>query len=376
MNVPLLDLQAQYASLRDEMRACVERVLESQRFVLGDEVRRLESSIADYCQTNHAVGCASGSDALLLALMALDIKAGDEIVTTPFSFFATASCMARLGARPVFVDIERHTYNIDVSQVADAITSRTKAIMPVHIYGQCADMDPLLALGERYGVPVVEDAAQAIGATDRGRRAGSMGALGCFSFYPTKNLGGAGDGGIVTTNSDELAQRLRRLRTHGGITEYQHTEVGINSRLDELQAAVLNVKLARLDHWSDERAQRAAVYTQLLNEAELLFESRGFEITTPFVRPDCRHIFHQYVIRVPQHRDALMEHLQKCGVGTKVYYPIPLHRQECFSYLGYKEGAFPEAERAATETFALPVFPELSEAQQAYVVDSIKSFKP
>jgi len=376
MNVPLLDLQAQYASLRDEMRACIERVLESQRFVLGDEVRRLESSIADYCQTNHAVGCASGSDALLLALMALDIKAGDEIVTTPFSFFATASCMTRLGARPVFVDIDRHTYNIDVSQVADAITSRTKAIMPVHIYGQCADMDPLLALGERYGVPVVEDAAQAIGATDRGRRAGSMGALGCFSFYPTKNLGGAGDGGIVTTNMDELAQRLRRLRTHGGITEYQHTEVGINSRLDELQAAVLNVKLARLDQWSDERAQRAAVYGKLLTEARPCFEIRVFEITTPFVRPDCRHIFHQYVIRVPQHRDALMEHLQKCGVGTKVYYPIPLHRQECFSYLGYKEGAFPEAECAAGETFALPIFPELSEAQQAYVVDSIKSFKP
>jgi len=371
MNVPLLDLQAQYASLRDDVRASIERVLESQRFVLGDEVRRLESSIAEYCQTNHAVGCASGSDALLLALMALEIKAGDEIVTTPFSFFATASCMARLGARPLFVDIERHTYNIDVSQVADAITSRTKAIMPVHIYGQCADMDPLLALAERYDVPVVEDAAQAIGATDRGRRAGSMGALGCFSFYPTKNLGGAGDGGIVTTNTDELAQRLRRLRTHGGITEYQHTEVGINSRLDELQAAVLNVKLAHLDHWSDERAQRAAVYTKLLAEAKL-----NFEITTPFVRPGCRHIFHQYVIRVPKHRDALMEHLQKCGVGTKVYYPIPLHRQECFSYLGYKEGAFPEAERAAAETFALPVFPELSEAQQRYVVDSVKSFKP
>lgn len=371
MNVPLLDLQAQYASLRDEMRTCIERVLESQRFVLGDEVRRLESSIAEYCETNHAVGCASGSDALLLALMALDIEAGDEIVTTPFSFFATASCVVRLGARPIFVDIDPITYNIDASQVADAITSRTKGIMPVHIYGQCAEMDPLLALGERFGVPVIEDAAQAIGATDRGRRAGSMGVLGCFSFYPTKNLGGAGDGGLVTTSNDELAQRLRRLRTHGGLTEYQHIEVGINSRLDELQAAVLNVKLAHLDRWSNERAQRAAVYTQLLTEADL-----GFEVITPFVRPDCRHIFHQYVISVPRHRDALMEHLQKCGVGTKVYYPIPLHRQECFSYLGYKEGAFPEAERAAAETFALPAYPELSEAQQAYVVDSIKSFKP
>lgn len=371
MNVPLLDLQAQYASLRDEIRPVVERVLESQRFVLGDEVRRLETSIADYCQTKHAVGCASGSDALLLALMALDVKSGDEIITTPFSFFATASCVARLGARPVFVDIDSSTYNIDVSQVADAITSRTKAIMPVHIYGQCAEVDPLLALGERHGIPVIEDAAQAIGATDHGRPAGSMGAIGCFSFYPTKNLGGAGDGGIVTTNDEQLAQRMRRLRAHGGITEYQHTEVGINSRLDELQAAVLNVKLTRLDQWSDERAQRADFYTQLLNEADL-----SFELTTPAVRPECRHIFHQYVIRVPRHRDALMDHLRECGVGTKVYYPIPLHRQECFAYLGYKEGAFREAERAAAETFALPAYPELSEEQQTYVVNSIRSFKP
>jgi dTDP-4-amino-4,6-dideoxygalactose transaminase len=371
MNVPLLDLQAQYASLRDEMRPAIERVLESQRFVLGDEVRRVESSIAEYCHTKHAVGCASGSDALLLALMALDVSAGDEIITTPFSFFATGSCIARLGARPVFVDIDPRTYNLDVSQVADAFTPRTKAILPVHIYGQCAEMDPLLALGERHGVPVVEDAAQAIGATDRGRRAGSMGVLGCFSFYPTKNLGGAGDGGIISTNDEQLEQRLKRLRAHGGITEYQHDEVGINSRLDELQAAVLNVKLSRLDAWSDERAQKAAVYTQLLSEADL-----SFEVTAPFVRPDCRHIFHQYVIRVPRYRDALMDHLRERGVGTKVYYPIPLHRQECFSYLGYKEGAFPEAERAALETFALPAYPELSEEQQVYVVDSIKSFKP
>jgi dTDP-4-amino-4,6-dideoxygalactose transaminase len=369
MNVPLLDLQAQYASLRDEMRPAIERVLESQRFVLGDEVRRLENSIAKYCHTSHAVGCASGSDALLLALMALDVGAGDEVVTTPFSFFATASCIARLGARPVFVEIDKLTYNLDVSQVADAITSRTKAIMPVHMYGQCAEMDPLLELGERHRVAIVEDAAQAIGATDRGRRAGSMGMIGCFSFYPTKNLGGAGDGGIVTTNDEQLAQRLRRLRAHGGATEYEHQEVGINSRLDELQAAVLNVKLPHLDHWSDERARIAQFYSQSLKDLD-------FELTTPFVRPDCRHIFHQYVIRVPRHRDALMNHLRERGVGTKVYYPIPLHRQECFSYLGYKAGAFPEAERAAAETVALPAYPELSEAQQAYVIDSIKSFKP
>ena len=370
MNVPLLDLQAQYASLRDEVRPAIERVLESQRFVLGDEVRRLEGSIAEYCQAKHAIGCASGSDALLLALMALDIKTGDEVVTTPFSFFATGSAIARLGARPVFVDIDPATYNLDVSQVADVITPRTRAIIPVHIYGQCAEMDPLLALGERHGIPVIEDAAQAIGATEHGRRAGSMGAIGCFSFYPTKNLGGAGDGGIVTTNDEELDQRLRRLRAHGGITEYMHTEVGINSRLDELQAAVLNVKLPHLDAWSDARAERAAVYTQLLSEADL-----SFEVTAPFVRPDCRHIFHQYVIRVPRHRDALMEHLKERSVGTKVYYPIPLHLQDCFEYLGYKQGAFPEAERAANETFALPAYPELSEAQQVFVVESIASFK-
>ena len=371
MNVPLLDLQAQYASLRDDLRPAIERVLESQRFVLGDEVRRLESSVAEYCQARYAVGCASGSDSLLLALMALDVGAGDEIVTTPFSFFATGSCIARLGALPVFVDIDPATYNLDVSQVADVITPRTKAIIPVHIYGQCAEMDPLLALGERHGIPVVEDAAQAIGATDHGRLAGSMGAIGCFSFYPTKNLGGAGDGGIITTNDEQLEQRLKRLRTHGGITEYMHNEVGINSRLDELQAAVLNVKLPHLDTWSNQRAQRAAVYTELLEQANL-----SFEVTTPFVRPDCRHIFHQYVIRVPRYRDRLMEHLKERGVGTKVYYPIPLHLQECFSYLGYKQGAFPEAERAAAETFALPAYPELSEEQQAYVVDAIKSFKP
>ena len=371
MNVPLLDLQAQYASLRDEVRPAIERVLESQRFVLGDEVRRLESSIAEYCQAKYAVGCASGSDALLLALMALDIKAGDEVVTTPFSFFATGSAIARLGARPVFADIDPATYNLDVSQVADVITPRTRAIIPVHIYGQCAEMDPLLALGERHGIPVIEDAAQAIGATEHGRRAGSMGAVGCFSFYPTKNLGGAGDGGIVTTNDEQLDQRLRRLRAHGGITEYMHTEVGINSRLDELQAAVLNVKLRHLDKWSDARAERAAVYSRLLSKADL-----SFEVTAPFVRPDCRHIFHQYVIRVPRHRDALMEHLKERNVGTKVYYPIPLHLQDCFEYLGYKQGAFPEAERATNETFALPAYPELSEAQQVYVVESIASFKP
>lgn len=371
MNVPLLDLQAQFASVRDGVQQAVERVLASQRFVLGDEVRQLESSIAEYCQASHAVGCASGSDALLLALMALDVKTGDEVITTPFSFFATAAAVVRLGARPVFVDIDPRSYNIDVSRVACAITPRTKVIMPVHIYGQCAQMEPLLELGKRHGIPVVEDAAQAIGATDNRRRAGSMGLIGCFSFYPTKNLGGAGDGGILTTSDDQVAQRLRRLRTHGGANEYAHEEVGINSRLDELQAAVLRVKFPSLDKWSEERRRKAEFYSQLLNEADL-----PFPLVTPHVRSDGRHIFHQYVIRVPGNRDALMEHLKVHNVGAKVYYPIPLHEQECFSYLGYTRGDFPESEAAARETFALPAYPELTEAQQVYVVQSIKSFRP
>jgi len=369
MNVPLLDLQSQYALLRDELRQAVEKVMDSQRFVLGDEGRRLEASVAQYVHAKHAIACASGSDALLLALMALDVSAGDEVITTPFTFFATAAAITRLGARPVFVDIDPATYNLDTSRVADVITSRTKAIMPVHLYGQCADMDPLLAIGNR--VPIVEDAAQAIGATDRSRQAGAMGAIGCFSFYPTKNLGGAGDGGMLTTNDDNLAQRLRRLRNHGGANEYEHSEVGINSRLDELQAAVLNVKMPHLDKWSNDRARKAAAYSEMLDNAGL-----SFELITPVVRDGARHIFHQYVIRVPRHRDALMEHLKRRGVGTKVYYPIPLHRQECFAYLRYKEGDFPESERAARETLALPVYPELTEAQQSHVVDAIKSFEP
>jgi dTDP-4-amino-4,6-dideoxygalactose transaminase len=369
MNVPLLDLQTQYASLRDEMRQAIDRVFESQRFVLGEEVQKLEASIAAYCETKHAVACASGSDALLLALMALDLGAGDEVITTPFTFFATGAAITRLGARPVFVDIDPSSYNIDVSQVANAITERTKAFLPVHLYGQCVEMDALLELSKQHGIPIIEDAAQAIGATDRGDRAGSMGLMGSFSFYPTKNLGGAGDGGILTTSDDDVAERLRRLRNHGGRNEYQHEEVGINSRLDELQAAVLNVKMQYLDKWSDERARKAAVYDELLDDTP-------FELITPSVREEARHIYHQYVIRVPQYRDALMEHLKQHGVGTKVYYPIPLHRQECFAYLGYKEGEFPESERAARETFALPAYPELGEPQQAYVVERIKSFKP
>jgi len=371
MKVPLLNLQTQYASLRDELRKAVDQVFESQHFILGNSGRSLETAISEYSQTRYAIGCASGSDALLLALMALDVKRDEEVITTPFTFFATGGAIARLGARPVFVDIDPATYNMDASQVSSAINSRTRAIMPVHLYGQCVDMDPLLKISTEKGIPIIEDAAQAIGAEDRGRRAGSMGLIGTLSFYPTKNLGAAGDAGMLTTNDESCAQRLRRLRSHGGATEYEHVEVGVNSRLDELQAAVLLVKFAHLDRWSMTRAKKAEFYTRLLEKADL-----DFEVTPPFVRPDGRHIFHQYVIRVPEYRDRLAAHLKERGIGTKVYYPIPLHRQKCFHYLGYEEGSFPHSELAARETIALPVYPELTEDQQNYVVEAIKSFEP
>jgi len=370
MKVPLIDLQAQYVSVRDEVRQAVDRVFETQQFVMGPEVAALEAEVAEYSQTSEAIGCASGSDALLLALMALNVGPDDEVITTPFSFFATASAIARLGARPVFVDIDPLTYNLSVDGIAAAITPRTRVVIPVHLYGQCAEMDQILALGKAKGVAILEDAAQAIGAEDRGRRAGSMGMAGCFSFYPSKNLGAAGDAGIITTSDPAFATRVRRLRVHGGLTEYQHVEVGINSRIDALQAVVLRAKLPHLDGWSNARAEKAKVYSHLLEGAKL-----DFRVDPPFIKPDSRHIFHKYVVRVPEHRDALMEHLKARGVGTKVYYPIPLHLQACFNYLGYKEGQFPESESAAKETFALPAYPELTEEQQVYVVESIKSFQ-
>jgi dTDP-4-amino-4,6-dideoxygalactose transaminase len=367
MRVPLLDLQAQYQGLREELLAAVTRVMDSQRFVLGDEGRKLEAEIAEYCRTKFAIGCASGSDALLLALMALDLKAGDEVITTPFSSFATASAITRLGARPVFVDIDPLSYNIHPGAVSRAITARTKAIMPVHLYGQCADMNALIEIAGHHRIPIVEDAAQAIGAEDGGRRAGSLGAIGCFSFYPTKNLGGAGDGGIITTDDPDLATRLRTLRVHGGAVEYHHVEVGINSRLDELQAAVLRVKLTHLDRWSNQRSENAARYDAMLKP--------DYAVVTPFVRSGVRHIFHQYVLRIPKHRDAVVKHLVENGVGTGIYYPVPLHMQACFLYLGYQQGDFPEAERAARETLALPVYPELGEAKQRHVIETLVSFK-
>jgi dTDP-4-amino-4,6-dideoxygalactose transaminase len=383
MKVPLLDLQAQYATIHDDVRAAIDRVFESQQFVLSAEVQALEEEIARYSQTKFAVGCASGSDALLLALMSCGVGDGDEVITTPFSFFATASAITRLGARPVFVDIDEQTYNIKPSLVADAITERTKAIAPVHLYGQCAEMDPLIELAgsggppaslsesaPQRGIPIIEDAAQAIGAEDHGRRAGSMGTIGCLSFYPSKNLGGAGDGGMLVTNDLDHARRLHMLRVHGEERRYFHKVVGLNSRLDALQAAVLRVKLPHLDAWTVARQRNAQQY-------ELMFGDAGIadKIDLPFVRIGARHIFHQFVIRVRDgRRDALREHLRARGIGTDVYYPVPLHLQECFAFLGYKPGDFPIAEAAAQETLALPVYPELTAEQQDYVVTAIKEF--
>ena len=370
MKVPLVNLQAQYATIRDEVRAAIDRVFESQQFVLGAEVQALEEEIARYSQTRFAIGCASGSDALLLALMSCGVGEGDEVITTPFSFFATASAITRLGARPVFVDVDERTYNIRPSLVSEAITERTKAIVPVHLYGQCAEMNPLIELSQARGIPIVEDAAQAIGAEDRGRRAGSMGMIGCFSFYPSKNLGGAGDGGMLVTNDLDHARRLRMLRGHGEERRYFNKLVGLNSRLDALQAAVLRVKLPHLDAWTVARQRNAQQYELMFGDAGL---TEKFDL--PFVRTGARHIFHQFVIRVRDgKRDALREHLRERGVGTDVYYPVPLHLQECFAYLSYKQGDFPVAEAAANETLALPVYPELTTEQQDYVVSAIKDF--
>lgn len=370
MQVPLFDLKSQFAPIRDEVRAAVDRVFESQGFVLSEEVSALEEEVAAYCQTKYAIGCASGSDALILALMSLGIGPGDEVITSPFTFFATGSAIARFGARPVFVDIDPGTYDIDPALTAKAITDKTRAIVPVHIYGQCADMDSLLELGRDAGVPIIEDAAQAIGAKDRGRRAGSMGTIGCFSFYPSKNLGAAGDGGMIVTNDPNHAGRLRMLRVHGEEKKYYHRCIGINSRLDSLQAAVLRVKLPHLDEWIAGRQHRARRYESMFAEAGL-----SEFIEPPYVRADASHVFHLFVIRVRDgRRDAWLDHLKNAGVGSGVYYPVPLHLQECFSYLGYKQGDFPTSEAASAETLALPVYPELTDEQQDYVVSAVASF--
>ncbi len=369
--VPLIDLKAQYGKLRDELRAAVDAVLDSQHFILGPEVQALEEEIAAYCGADHGVGVSSGTDALLVALMALDIGPGDEVITTPFSFFATAGVIHRLGAKPVFVDIDPLTFNLDPAGLADAISPRTKAIMPVHLYGQTADMDPIVAAACEVGVPVVEDAAQAIGADYRGRRAGVLGFVGCFSFFPTKNLGGFGDGGMVTTNDTDLAKRLRSLRNHGFAERYYNREVGGNFRLDALQAAVLRVKLRHLESWHEARRRNAARYRELFAASGLT--TPDGPVTLPHEAGYGRHIYHQFVIRCSR-RDELQAHLGERGIGSAVYYPVALHLQECFRHLGGAAGDFPAAEQAAREVLALPIYPELGEDGIAEVVEAVRTF--
>lgn len=369
MKVPLLDLSEQNQSLRPQIEAAIGRVLDTNAFILGDEVAALEKELAGYCGTKYAIGCASGTDALLLALMALDVSSGDEVVTTPYSFFASVSCITRLGAKPVFADIDPRTYNIDTGQIESKITERTKAILPVHLFGQCADMTVLKKIGPKYGIPLVEDAAQAIGAEENRVRAGAMSDIGCFSFYPSKNLGGMGDGGFVTTDNSELAKKLSALRVHGSKERYYHKWVGLNSRLDGFQGAVLRVKLPYLDAWSDRRKANADNYRKLFTDAGL-----NEQIGLPFERENVRHVYNQFVIRVPNRRDELKLFLAQQEIGTDIYYPVSLHLQECFAYVGYTEGDFPESERASRETLALPIFPELLAEQQEYVVEKIQEF--
>jgi dTDP-4-amino-4,6-dideoxygalactose transaminase len=365
MSVPLLDLQEQYRPLRDDILAAIARVCDSQRFIGGPEIDALEHEIAAAVGVRHAIGVSSGTDALIVALMALGIGPGDEVITPTFSFFATAGSIVRLGATPRLVDIDPLTFNVDPAAVAGAITPRTRAIIPVHLYGLCADMDPVLEVARRANVAIVEDAAQAIGARYRDRSAGTMGAMGCFSFFPSKNLGAFGDGGLVTTNDDALAHELRLLRNHGAEPKYFHKKVGGNFRLDALQAAVLRVKLPHLDAWTNARRANADRY-------DALFTERGLDarVTLP-LRPSGRHhIFNQYVVRVPN-RDGVRAHLERAGIGTEIYYPVPFHLQECFASLGHREGDFPLAEAAAHEVLALPIYPGLSEAQQRAVVTAI-----
>ncbi|MFO7860669.1 MAG: DegT/DnrJ/EryC1/StrS family aminotransferase [Desulfosalsimonas sp.] len=375
MQVPLLDLKLQYASIRQECLAVTEKIYESQHFILGPYVEKLEDEVAAYCGTRYAVGVSSGTDALLLSLMAAGIGEGDRVITSPYTFFATAGAIARVGAVPVFVDIEPDTYNICPQKLEAAVRrmdektrQSVKAVMPVHLYGQCAEMDPLNALARENNWVVIEDAAQAIGAEYKGQRAGSLGDFGCFSFFPSKNLGGFGDGGIVTTNSDSYCEMLKILRVHGASPKYYHRYIGGNFRLDAIQAAIVSIKLARLDQWTQKRQQNAARYRQLFAEAGI------DEIIGCPVEKQDRHIYNQFVISAESKRDALRDFLQAAGVGCEIYYPVCLHMQQCFADLGYAAGQMPEAEAAAARTLAIPVFPELTEDQQAYVVEQIRSF--
>lgn len=365
MKVNLLDLGRQYETIKDEVKAAVMEVFEKSAFVLGKPVADFEAAVAEHCGVESAVGVASGTDAILIAARACGVEHGEEVITSPYTFFATAGAVWNAGGRPVFVDIEPATFNLDPAAVEDAITEKTRAIMPVHLFGQCADMDPILAVAEAHGLRVIEDGAQAIGAEYKGKRVGQPGDLGCFSFYPSKNLGGAGDGGMVVGDEGDLIEKVRVLRTHGSRSSYVHDVVGWNSRLDGLQAAVLSVKLRHLDRWSAVRRDHAAIYDEAFAPMD--------EVAPPPTLAGCTHIYNQYVVRC-RDRDALQAHLKECGVGTAVYYPLPLHLQACFAPLGYGPGDFPESERAAAESLSLPVYPELREEEQQYVIDRIQEF--
>lgn len=384
ITVPLLDLKAQYATIKNEVDEAVAAVLESQWFIMGPEVKSLEEEIAQYCHAKFAIGCASGSDALLLAFMAIDIKPGDEIICPAHTFFATAGSIARLGAVPVYADIDPVTYNMDLDCVRQAAAKckRLKAIMPVHLFGQTVDMTAFLKLADELGVPLIEDAAQAIGACDEtGKPAGSRGNIGCFSFFPSKNLGACGDAGIITTNDEDLAEKLAKLRQHGSKPKYYHKMVGINSRLDALQAAILRVKLRHLPQWHKARAENAVRYDKMFADAGaktsiVPLTDDGFPLRTPQpVSGSATHIYNQYVIRVPAElRDDLRAQLTEKNIGSEIYYPVPLHLQECFNYLGYSQGDLPNSEAAADETLALPIYPELTTEQQQYVASTVTTF--
>ena len=362
MDVPSLDLKPQYAGIKQQVLSAVNEVLESQYFIGGPKVEQLEKAIAEYCGCKYAVGVSSGTDAILNALLSLGIGPGDEVITTPFTFFATAGCIVRTGARPVFVDIDPESFNIDTAEIGKSLSKQTKAVLPVHLFGQMANMDPIVGLAEEAKVAVVEDAAQCIGASYKGQRAGRMGSCGCFSFYPTKNLGAAGDAGMVVTNDEQLAERLRLMRHHGDESAYVHKLIGGNFRLDAVQAAILLVKLEHLDKWNSERQANAAYYDKAFGECD--------QVVTPSVAKDSISVYNQYVIRVPK-RDEVAEHLRQNGVGCGIYYPLSLHMQECFSKLGYKEGDFPQAERAAKEVLALPIYPELTTEQKDEVIGRV-----
>ena len=365
MKVPLLDLKGQYASIRQEVENTIKKVVENQDFILGSEVTGLEKEVAAYCGAKYGVGVASGTDALILSLKALDIGPGDEVITAPFTFFATAESISTVGAKPVFVDIDPGTFNINPMLIEAKITKATKAIMPVHLYGQCADMDPIMNIAKKHGLKVIEDNAQGIGAAYKGKKSGSIGDIGALSFFPSKNLGAFGDAGMVVTNDEELAQRVKVLRVHGSAVRYIHSEIGMNSRLDNLQAAVLRIKLKYLDRWLESRRGIAGFYRD---------KFKGLPVATPYVPGYNVHTYHQYTLRIKSDQDKLMKHLTDNGIETRTYYPIPLHLQECYKYLAYKPGDMPESENAAKEVFSIPIFPEMTPEEKAYVADTVSGF--